>query len=152
MPHRILFVCLGNICRSPLAEAAMRRAVDERDFAVEIESAGTGEWHVGLPPDERAQAVARTYGIEIGGYRARQVTLADFTAFDEIVAMDADNLSALEAMRPTEAKARLSLLLDHVSGRSGQSVVDPYYGGEADFETTWADVDAGARALAKALL
>ncbi|KAA5603153.1 low molecular weight protein-tyrosine-phosphatase [Blastochloris sulfoviridis] len=147
----VLFVCLGNICRSPLAEAAFRRAVAKLDLDVEIDSAGTGRWHVGEPPDGRAQAIARRHGVEIGPYRARQVTREDFHRFTHIVALDHVNLAVLEGMRPPDAAVHLSLLLDHVEGRRGQAVADPYYGGDEGFAMTWADVTSGAEALARRL-
>ena len=144
----VLFVCLGNICRSPLAEAAMVEAARERGLDVLVDSAGTGDWHIGHPPDARAQAVAAAQGVDIAGLRARQVTAADFYRFDDIIALDRQNLADLAAMRPADATASLSLLLDHVPGREGQAVADPYYGEEAGFATTWADVMVGARGLA----
>lgn len=151
MRASILFVCLGNICRSPLAEAAMRQALAGRDLDIDVDSAGTGDWHVGMPPDRRAQAIARLYGADISSYRGRQVAVEDFMRFTHIVAMDADNLADLKAMRPDAATARLSLLLDHVEGRAGDSVTDPYFGGDEGFAVTWADVTAGAEALLAAL-
>lgn len=144
----VLFVCLGNICRSPLAEAAFREEMQRAGLDVDVESAGTSDWHVGAPPDRRAQAVARKHGIEIGGYRGQQVCASDFRRFAHIVALDANNLAALEALRPKDAMAELSLLLDHVDGRSGQSVADPYYGEAAAFEQTWTEVVSGAKGLA----
>jgi protein-tyrosine phosphatase len=154
MPDKptILFVCLGNICRSPLAEAAFRDEAARAGLEAEVDSAGTGHWHVGNPPDKRAQALARRYGIEIGGYRARQVAPADFERFTHVVALDADNLAALRRMRPLGARADVSLLLDHVEGRAGEPVADPYYGDETGFETTWADVTSGVQALVSRLL
>ncbi len=151
MPVRLLFVCLGNICRSPLAEAAFRAEADRIGLDVEIDSAGTGDWHVGQPPDPRAQAVARREGVDIGALRARQVTKADFHQFDHVVALDFDILRDLRAIQPESARASLSLLLDHVPGREGQSVSDPYEGGKAHFEKSWADVSEAAKALAKTL-
>jgi len=148
----ILFVCLGNICRSPLAEAAFRAVAERKGLDVTVDSAGTGDWHVGGPPDPRAQAQARRYGIDIAGYRARQVTRTDFRQFTHIVALDDKNLAALRAMRPHDARAEISLLLDHVEGRAGEAVADPYFGDEAGFEITWADVTSGAEALALRLL
>ena len=144
----ILFVCLGNICRSPLAEAALRAEAGRRGLDVQIDSAGTGDWHLGYPPDRRATAVAARRGIDISHLRARQVTPDDFRRFDHVVALDAQNLRDLERMRPADGKAELSLLLDHVPGREGQAVADPYYGGDEHFDVTWSDVEAGARALA----
>ena len=151
MTTALLFVCLGNICRSPLAEAAFRQEAERLGLDVEIDSAGTGDWHVGEPPDLRARSAARRAGVEIGHLRARQVRPDDFHRFDHIVAMDGQNLSHLERLRPKGAGAKLSLLLDHVPGREGQSVADPYYGGEEHFDATWGDVTAGARALATKL-
>lgn len=152
MIARVLFVCLGNICRSPLAEAAMRQAVAARRLDIEIDSAGTGDWHVGKPPDRRAQKVARRYGADISAYRGRQVTAADFLLFTHIVALDAANLQDLQALRPADATAQLSLLLDHVPERAGVGVADPYFGGDEGFEVTWADVTAGVEGLLQALL
>lgn len=144
----VLFVCLGNICRSPLAEAAFRSEADRIGLDVEIDSAGTGGWHVGHPPDRRAQAVALRYGVDISRYKGRQVKADDFRRFTHIVAQDADNLSDLMLIRPDDATAQLSLMLDH-AGRSGQSVADPYYGDDAGFEVTWSEVASAARGLAR---
>jgi protein-tyrosine phosphatase len=145
----VLFVCLGNICRSPLAEAAFRGEAARIGLDVEIDSAGTGNWHLGEPPDPRAQAVAHRYGADISSYRARQVTRQDFQRFTHIVALDLQNLAALKTIGPTGGAAKLSLLLDYVEGRKGQPVADPYFGGAAGFEATWADVTKGAGALAR---
>ena len=147
----ILFVCLGNICRSPLAEAAFRQEIARRGLTMRVDSAGTGGWHAGHPPDPRAQLVARRKGVEIGGYRARQVVAADFRRFSHIFALDRSNLADLQALRPRDATAQLGLLLDHVAGREGQSVVDPYYGDEAGFLVTWGEVSLAAAGLVRAL-
>ncbi|SNS32919.1 protein-tyrosine phosphatase [Sphingomonas laterariae] len=143
----VLFVCLGNICRSPLAEAAFREEAERAGLDVTIDSAGTGDWHLGHAPDKRAQAVAKRHGVDISGYRARQVTPDDFRDFTHIVALDANNFADLRALAPADASAELSLLLDHVAGREGEAVADPYYGDDAGFDVTWADVTAGARGL-----
>jgi protein-tyrosine phosphatase len=148
----VLFVCLGNICRSPLAEAAFRAEAQRAGLDVEADSAGTGAWHKGEAPDSRAQAVARKHGIDISGHRARQANRQDFMRFTHIVALDFTNLSDLQRLRPDDATAELSLLLDHAEGRSGEAVSDPWYGGPEDFETTWAEVAAGAKGLAAELL
>jgi protein-tyrosine phosphatase len=151
MTVSILFVCLGNICRSPLAEGAFRAEAARLGLDIEADSAGTGGWHRGEPPDRRAIAAARRGGIDISGQRARKVASADFDRFDHIFALDPENLADLERVRPAGSRARLSLLLDHVPGREGQGVADPYYGGDADFDTTWRDVTEAARALAQIL-
>ncbi len=147
----LLFVCLGNICRSPLAEGALRAEAARRGLELTVDSAGTGGWHAGEAPDRRAQATARRHGVDVSGLRARQVTPEDFRRFDHVIALDHDNLANLRALAPVGATAQLSLLLDWVPGREGQAVADPWFGDEAGFETTWADVTAAARALADAL-
>ena len=148
----VLFVCLGNICRSPLAEAAFQAEAERIGLDVEADSAGTAEWHVGRPPDRRAIAAAHRQGADIAHLRARQVAPADFHRFTHIVALDGSNLAALRAMRPKGAAAHLSLLLDHVSGREGEAVADPYYGEDAGFDTTWRDVAEGAAGLARRIV
>jgi protein-tyrosine phosphatase len=147
----VLFVCLGNICRSPLAEAAFRAEAKRRGLEAVADSAGTGGWHAGEPPDRRAIAAAHRNGVDIAHLRARKVTRADFDRFDHIVALDEENLADLRALQPPASRARLSLLLDHVAGREGEAVADPYYGGDAHFDATWREVAAGARGLAAAL-
>ncbi len=151
MSTSILFVCLGNICRSPLAEAAFRAEAERLGLDVEIDSAGTGDWHIGHPPDRRAQAVAKAKGVDISNLRARQVSPDDFRRFDHVIALDAQNYRDLEAIRPPDSGAELSLLLDHVEGRQGEAVADPYYGDDDHFDITWKDVSEGARALARKL-
>ena len=121
----VLFVCLGNICRSPLAEAAFRARAAEAGLEVRADSAGTGDWHIGQPPDRRAQATALRHGIDISRYRGRQVEPADFRRFSHIFALDLDNLAGLHAIRPADATARIGLLLDLVDGLEGQPVADP---------------------------
>ena len=151
MSVKVLFVCLGNICRSPLAEAAFRAEAQRRGLDVEVDSAGTGDWHAGQPPDRRAIAAAGRNQVDISHLRARQVTRGDFERFDHIVALDEENLADLEPLKPAESRARLSLLLDHVPGREGQAVADPYYGDDRHFDLTWSDVTEAARGLADAL-
>jgi protein-tyrosine phosphatase len=151
MSVSILFVCLGNICRSPLAEGAFRAEAGRVGLDVQIDSAGTGGWHAGERPDRRAIAAAKRAGVDISCQRARKVTRADFDRFDHIVALDEENLADLEKLRPAASRARLSLLLDHVPGREGQAVADPYYGGDSHFDATWRDVSEAAPGLARAL-
>lgn len=129
----------------------MRRRAEQVGLILEVDSAGTGDWHVGSPPDLRAIAVARRNGLDIAFMRARQVTAEDFHRFDHIIALDRDNLRALETMQPLTGRARLSLLLDHVEGREGEAVADPYYGRDEHFDRTWADVWEATGALVRTL-
>jgi len=134
-PIRILFVCLGNICRSPTAEGALRQlsAAAGSRVAVEVDSAGIGDYHLGEPPDPRTQSAAAARGIDLRKLRARQVQRADFTDFDLILAMDRRNLRALRALQPAGSSAELALFLEF-AGQSGAEVPDPYTGTAADFE------------------
>ncbi len=151
-PTKVLMVCLGNICRSPLAEAALRQVAIREGMDVVVDSAGTGDWHVGHAPDKRAQAVAkRLGGVDIGDLRARQFAVGDFYRFDHILAMDDQNLADLRAIMPADASARLSLLLDHLPGQQGKAVADPFYGDDSGFETTWRQVSAASEAFAKSI-
>jgi protein-tyrosine-phosphatase len=136
----VLFVCLGNICRSPLGEAVLADLVARRRDAARwtIDSAGTGGWHVGKPPDPRTLAVCRRYGIA-SSHRARQVEAADFLRFDRILAMDGENLANLRALRPADATAALGLLGEVDPERAGD-VPDPYYGGDDGFEAVYRQV------------
>jgi protein-tyrosine phosphatase len=143
----ILFLCLGNICRSPLAEGAARAAFARAGIDARLDSAGTGDWHVGRPPDPRAQAEARRRGVDISNLRARQLLRADFYRFDLILAADGANLRDARVIAPADATARLRLMLDLVPGQAGRSVADPYYGAADGFAVTWGDVDAVAAAL-----
>lgn len=147
----VLFVCLGNICRSPLAEGAFRDAAARAGLAVTVDSAGTGDWHVGSAPDKRAQDVARRNGVEIGHYRARQLVEEDFRRFDYVFVMDHANLANARSIVPVDACSEPCLLLDIVPGRQGAAVADPYYGGEENFIDTWQDVTTAAAALVRLL-
>lgn len=147
----VLFVCLGNICRSPLAEGAFRQAATAAGLAVRIDSAGTAAYHLGDPPDPRAQAIARRHGADISGLRARQLVAEDFRRFTHVLVMDHSNLANAQAIVPADAISQPQLLLDLVPGREGAAVADPYYGGEEHFEDTWADVSRAAAELVKAL-
>lgn len=144
---RVLFVCLGNICRSPMAEGALRHATLAHGLDWTIDSAGTGNWHAGDPPDPRAQAMAAAHGVDITGLRARAVCRHDFERFDLVLAMDHSNLANLRRLAPARPGLILSLALDLVPGRAGESVADPYYGDESGFLRTWRDAEAIARAL-----
>jgi protein-tyrosine phosphatase len=149
--YAVLFVCLGNICRSPLAEAAFRDEAARAGLDVEVDSAGTGGWHAGEAPDRRAIATAKRHGIDISHYRARKVSAADFRRFTHIIALDFENYADLDRLRPRDGTAELSLLLDRVADRSGEAVADPWYGSLGDFEITWTDVTAGAKGLVEKL-
>jgi len=149
---RILLVCLGNICRSPTAEGVLRRLVRDEglDDRVEIDSAGTGDWHVGEPPDSRSTEAARRRGIELDG-AARQFGADDFDRFDLILAMDAGNRDELLRLAPDdEARAKVRLLREFDPASSGAEdldVPDPYFGGEQGFERVLDLVEAAARGL-----
>ena len=132
---RVLFVCLGNICRSPTAEGVLRHKLREAGLAdqIEVASAGTGEWHVGQAPDKRSQAAAKLRGYDLSAQRAQQVTRADFSTYDLILAMDKSNLRDLESMQPVKGKAELDLFLRRY--QSGiDEVPDPYHDSDQGFE------------------
>ena len=132
---RVLFVCLGNICRSPTAEGVLRHKLREAGLAdrVEVASAGTGDWHVGKAPDKRSQAAAKLRGYDLSAQRARQVSRADFATYDLILAMDNSNLRNLKALQPAAGKAELDLFLRRYQSQIDE-VPDPYYDGEQGFE------------------
>jgi len=145
-PQRLLVVCLGNICRSPMAEGALRARLREAGFddRVEVDSAGTGDWHVGQPPDLRAIATAHRHGVDIGGLRARQLDRADFEDFDWLLCADETNLRDVRALAPRSGRARSALFMEW-AGLSGP-IPDPYTGGDEHFEQVWAQVDGAAQA------
>lgn len=146
---RVLFVCMGNICRSPTAEGVFRRLVEVSGLEdqIAVDSAGTIDFHTGEGPDERAQQAAAVRGVDLSSIRARQVHTADFSSFDYIVAMDQDNLRYLKQECPEEFLNKLSLLLDHALDQSESEVPDPYYGAAGGFETVLDLVEAGSRGL-----
>lgn len=133
---RILFVCMGNICRSPTAEGVFRSLVQERapHLALEIDSAGTHDYHVGEPPDSRAIAAAARRGIDLRGLRARQVGDEDFERFDLILAMDRLNYVTLLDRAPETSRERIRLFMQYAGDTSEEDVPDPYYGGPLGFE------------------
>lgn len=133
---RVLFVCLGNICRSPTAEGAFTALLRSRNLSdcIAVDSAGTHAYHVGAAPDRRAQAAAATRGYALGHLRGRQVEKSDFDEFDYVLAMDRENLSDLMRMKPDGCRAEVSLFLDFAAEQSESEVPDPYYGGDAGFE------------------
>jgi protein-tyrosine phosphatase len=148
---KVLFVCLGNICRSPTAEGVVR-AIAAREFpglGLEVDSAGTADYHVGEPPDRRTIAAASRRGYELASLRARQVTAADFRTFDYVLAMDHANLHEL-GRRAAGGSAHVGLFMEFASGDEDE-VPDPYYGGIEDFERVLDLCEAAARGLLSAL-
>lgn len=133
---RILFVCMGNICRSPSAEAVFRNVVRTRapDIGVEVESAGTHDYHVGEAPDRRAAAAALRRGVNMAGMRARMVNAADFEHFDLVLAMDEENVAELRRRAPAAYHERIRLLMEYAPQAHSRVVPDPYYGGAEGFE------------------
>ena len=148
----ILFVCLGNICRSPLAEGVFRAVVCERGIedGFTLDSAGTGSWHMGSAPDPRSMAVAAEHGIDISMQKARKVVPADFQRFDLILAMDRSNVDDLIRIAPAEAHDRVHLFLDFAAGELGD-VPDPYYGGPDGFVSVYRMIRNASELLADTL-
>jgi protein-tyrosine phosphatase len=146
---RVLFVCLGNICRSPTAEGVLRHlaAREAPLLALEIDSAGTADYHIGAPPDLRSQRAALGRGIDIRGLRARQVKEGDFEHFDLILAMDRENLGELQALKPRNSRAALKLFLDYAPELNLREVPDPYYRDAAAFEEVLDLTTAASRGL-----
>ena len=147
MAHRILFVCLGNICRSPTAEGVFRALAAEAGLAVEVDSCGTGGWHAGEPPNPPAVVAARRRGYDLTGLRARQIVAADFTRFDRIVVMDRANLRDVRSLRPVGG-VEPELFLTHAP-QHGEDVPDPWYTGE--YERVLDMVEDASRGLIAAL-
>jgi protein-tyrosine phosphatase len=143
---RILFFCMGNICRSPVVAAVVRERIARAGLAIDVDSAGTEDYHVGEPADARAIASARAAGYDIRAHRARQLVAADFAAFDRLLAMDRVNLRAARR-REGEHGAKLDLFLPWAGVIGADEVPDPYYGGQADFRRVIELAEAGADAL-----
>ncbi len=144
---RVLFFCMGNICRSPTADGVMRAKLQAAGLHAEVDSAGTHGWHVGAPPDARSQAHARRRGYDLSGLRARQLVAEDFERFDLVLAMDGDNLAHAEQLCPPSRRDRLKLLLDYAPQLGQREVPDPYYGGDAGFEAVLDLVEAACDGL-----
>lgn len=144
---KILFVCMGNICRSPVVEAVVRTRLHMAGLAVEVASAGTEDYHVGEPADRRAIASARVRGYDVSAHRARQVSDADFRHFDQLLVMDRVNLRALRANCPVDHLGKVELFLRRAGVAPPEEVPDPYYGGDADFRAVIDLAEAGAQGL-----
>lgn len=153
MSKRILFVCMGNICRSPTAEGAFRNHLERLDLPldVELDSAGTHGYHVGHPPDPRAAEAAARRGISLSGITARQIEVADFERFDLILCADTGNRDRVESMRPKESQAEVRMILDFAMDADEVEVPDPYYGGEKGFERVLDLIESACEGLVRHL-
>jgi protein-tyrosine phosphatase len=151
--HRILFVCLGNICRSPMAEGVFRRVAEEEGLLdrFEIDSAGLGDWHIGQAPDHRAQKAARSRGVEISDQSARQVVDEDFERFDLLLVMDRSNYAELKARAPHDARAKIRPFLDFAPHVGTSDVPDPFFGGAEGFDHALDLIEAASRGLLASL-
>ena len=147
----VLFVCLGNICRSPMAEGAFRAAAEKAGLDATVDSVGTAGYHIGEPPDPRTIAVAQRHGVDISQARGRQISPDDFEKFTHIFALDIANLAGIEARCPRHFDGQLGLLLDVLEDRQGESVADPYYGGEREFDVAWEEISHAAEQLVEQL-
>lgn len=150
---KILFVCLGNICRSPTVEGVARHLAlrEAPHLGLQFDSAGTAGYHIGDPPDPRSCRAAQARGYDLSALRARQLEAADFRRFDLLLAMDADNLRDMRAIAPHGLEGRANLFLSYWSGAPGQVVPDPYYGQADGFETVLDLAEQGSRGLFRAL-
>jgi len=147
-PVKVLFVCMGNICRSPTAHGVFQALVDEHGLGdrIHVDSAGTHGYHTGTPPDPRSQATAKTRGVDLSGQRARRFESSDFVEFDYVIGMDSGNLADMLAIRPDNGRAEARLMLEFASKFEQREVPDPYFG-EAGFERVFDMIDDAARGL-----
>ena len=152
--YRLLFACLGNICRSPMAEGVFRRVAEEQGLLhlFEIDSAGMGDWHKGEAPDHRAQKAALARGADISGQSARKIELEDFEDFDLILAMDGSNIADLQDIAPHAARHKIRRFLDYAPHLAEDDVPDPYYGGEAGFDHALDLIEAASEGLPAELM
>tara|TARA_R110001592_G_scaffold130586_2_gene343852 strand:- start:610 stop:1095 length:486 start_codon:yes stop_codon:yes gene_type:complete len=149
---KVLFVCLGNICRSAMAQGILEHKIKEQNLAIEVDSAGTSSYHIGDAPDKRMQAKGMEYDIDISQQQARQFTVNDFEEFDYIFAMDSSNYNDIIALAKTEKdKQKVSLFLNQSTPNQNKSVPDPYYGGEQGFEDVYQMLDIACDAFIKNL-
>lgn len=155
---KVLFVCMGNICRSPTAHGVMQHKVNQQGLKnrIEIDSAGTHAYHVGEPSDPRSRALAAQRGVDMEYIRARKISVLDYDAFDYVLAMDEDNLELINYYAPESHSAKVNLFLDYLNqagvDQTERVVPDPYYGGESGFEHVFDLVDAGCDALIEHIL
>jgi protein-tyrosine phosphatase len=149
----VCFVCLGNICRSPSAEAVMLHQVAQAKLAdrIIVDSAGTGDWHIGHPPDDRAQRSAKRRGYDLSALRGRQIAADDFARFDLLIAMDDMNAAALAQICPPEHRDKIRLLMEFATRDDSRVVVDPYFGGDEGFERVLDQCEDACEGLVKAL-
>lgn len=149
----VLFVCMGNICRSPTAEGVFVRKVQDAGLAgrIHIDSAGTHAYHIGNPPDPRTRQAALRRGYDLSLLRARKVATQDLERFDYVLAMDADNLSILESLKSAQSRSRIALFMDFAPAHEIREVPDPYYGGESGFERVLDMVEVAAEGLLQAI-
>jgi protein-tyrosine phosphatase len=147
-PVKVLFVCMGNICRSPTAHGVFRDLVLKQGLgdAIEVDSAGTHNYHAGNPPDSRSQATARQRGIDLSDLRARRFVASDFVEFDYVIGMDRGNVADMRALRPPDARARLQLMLEYSNKFAQDEVPDPYFGDEG-FDLVFDMIDDAALGL-----
>ncbi len=152
--HKLLFICLGNICRSPMAEGVFRRVLDREGAAesFEIDSAGLGDWHIGQAPDSRAQAAAASREMDISGQCARQVTLEDFHRFDLLLAMDRNNLTELKQLAPAGTEQKVRQFLDYAPHLDAIDVPDPFFGGAEGFDHALDLIEAASEGLLNSLI
>jgi len=147
-PVNVLFVCMGNICRSPTAHGVFQALVDEHGLtnSILVDSAGTHSYHIGSPPDPRSQSTAHTRGVDLSGLRARRFESKDFNDFDYLLAMDSNNLADMLAIKPDAARARAELMLTYSEGFTQREIPDPYFGSDG-FDLVFDMVDDAARGL-----
>ena len=152
-PVSVLFVCTGNICRSPTAEGVFRDLVIKAGLQDKflIDSAGTGGWHIGDPPDHRSIATAKSRGVDISDLRARQLSADDFDRFQYLIALDEIHFAHMMNMKRAGSSSQISLLMHHETPRRWNDVPDPYYGGQKDFDHAYDLIAAGAYGLLAAL-
>nr|AOE12535.1 protein tyrosine phosphatase [uncultured bacterium]CCF99349.1 low molecular weight phosphotyrosine protein phosphatase [uncultured Cytophagia bacterium] len=147
---KILMVCLGNICRSPIAEGVLQTKLNSKGLDIKVDSAGTGGWHAGQAPDPRSIAIANKYGIDISNQQARQFSSSDFESFDIIYAMDGSNLSDIVSLaNSNEDIEKVRLILNEISPEDNTPVPDPYYGGDDGFEKVYQLLDAACEIITK---